>query len=136
MPIQAPKETPAIQQVRASGLTDCAQSSAAAASDSSPAPWSKAPWLRPTPRKLKRSAEKPRFAKRVEQVVDDLVVHRAAELRMRMQHDADRRAALLRRLVAALEAAGGPGEDDFRHGSQPLTALPVGRRRRTRPAEP
>ena len=38
MPIQAPKETPAIQQLRASGLTDCAQSSAAAASESSPAP--------------------------------------------------------------------------------------------------
>ena len=53
----------------------------------------------------------------VEQVVDDLVVHRAAELRMRMQHDPDRRAALLRRLVAALDAAGGPGEDDLRHPS-------------------
>ena len=63
MPIQAPKETPAIQQARASGLSACAQSSAAAASESSPAPWSKMPWLRPTPRKLKRSTEKPRFTK-------------------------------------------------------------------------
>src|SRR5271155_3496513 len=50
MPIQAPNEKPAIQQLRASGLTDCAQSSAAAASDNSPMPWSKPPWLRPTPR--------------------------------------------------------------------------------------
>ena len=63
MPIQAPKETPAIQQARASGLTDWAQSRAAAASESSPWPWSKAPWLRPTPRKLKRRTEKPRFTK-------------------------------------------------------------------------
>jgi len=34
MPIQAPNEKPAIQQLRASGLTVCAQSSAAAASES------------------------------------------------------------------------------------------------------
>jgi hypothetical protein len=61
MPIHAPNDTPAIQHARASGFTDWAQSRAAAASDSSPAPWSNEPWLRPTPRKLKRSAEKPRF---------------------------------------------------------------------------
>ena len=63
MPIQAPNEMPAIQQARASGLTAWAQSSAAAASESSPWPWSNVPWLRPTPRKLKRSAEKPRSTK-------------------------------------------------------------------------
>src|ERR1700734_1566399 len=63
MPIQAPNEKPAIQQLRASVLTDCAQSSADAASDNSPMPWSKPPWLLPTPRKLKRSAEKPRCTK-------------------------------------------------------------------------
>jgi len=39
MPIQAPNEKPAIQQERASGLIDCAQSSAEAASESSPVPW-------------------------------------------------------------------------------------------------
>src|SRR5215210_6919991 len=38
MPIQAPNEKPAIQQLRASGLIDCAQSSAEAASDNSPVP--------------------------------------------------------------------------------------------------
>ena len=43
-------------------------------------------------------------------------VARAAELRMRMQHDADRRALLLGRLVPSLDAAGGPGEDNLRHG--------------------
>jgi hypothetical protein len=36
MPIQDPNETPAIQHARASGLIDCAQSSADAASDNSP----------------------------------------------------------------------------------------------------
>ena len=63
MPIQAPNEKPAIQQLLASGLIDCAQSSAEAASDSSPVPWSNEPWLRPTPRKLKRSTAKLRCAK-------------------------------------------------------------------------
>jgi hypothetical protein len=42
----------------ASGWIDCTQSSAAAASDNSPMPLSKLPWLRPTPRKLKRSVGK------------------------------------------------------------------------------
>ena len=63
MPIQAPNEKPAIQHERASGLIVCAQSSAEAASDSSPVPWSNEPWLRPTPRKLKRSTENPRCTK-------------------------------------------------------------------------
>ena len=60
MPISAPKLTPAIQVVCASGWIDCTQSSAAAASESSPMPLSKLPWLRPTPRKLKRNVAKPR----------------------------------------------------------------------------
>ena len=56
-----------------------------------PMPWSYSPWLRPTPRKLKRRTVKPILVKRVMQVVDDAVVHRAAELRMRVQDDGDRR---------------------------------------------
>mgnify|MGYP006999173872 CR=1 FL=1 len=55
--------TPAIQVVEASGWKLCTQSSALAASDSSPTPLSKVPWLLPTPRKLKRRTEKPLFAK-------------------------------------------------------------------------
>ena len=51
----------------------------------------------------------------VEEVVDDLVVHRAAELRMRMQDDGDRRALFLGGLVAALQATGRTGENDLRH---------------------
>ena len=38
MPIHAPKEKPAIQHAEAFSLNDCSQSSAAAASDSSPSP--------------------------------------------------------------------------------------------------
>ena len=55
MPIQAPKEKPPTQQASAFGFSACIQSSAEAASDSSPSPRSWMPWLRPTPRKLKRS---------------------------------------------------------------------------------
>ncbi len=62
MPIHEPNDTPAIQHAFASGFTACTQSRAAAASDSSPEPWSKDPWLRPTPRKLKRRAANPRLA--------------------------------------------------------------------------
>ncbi len=58
--IQAPKEKPATQQPLLFGLCCCIQSSALAASRSSPWPWSNTPWERPTPRKLKRSTEKPR----------------------------------------------------------------------------
>jgi len=43
------------------------------------------------------------------------VVHRAAELRMRMQHDADRRVFLLGRMITAFYAASRTCEDDFRH---------------------
>ncbi|GAA3248270.1 hypothetical protein GCM10020258_01440 [Sphingomonas yabuuchiae] len=60
MPIHAPKLTPAIQVVEASGWKLCTQSSAEAASDSSPMPLSNTPWLLPTPRKLKRNVAKPR----------------------------------------------------------------------------
>src|SRR5690606_23739435 len=51
----------------------------------------------------------------VEEIVDDLVVHRAAELRMQMQDERDRRALILRRLIAAFETAGGAGKNDFGH---------------------
>src|ERR1700757_4178531 len=63
MPIQAPNEKPATQQDPALGLYVCSQSSDAAASESSPSPRSKLPWLRPTPRKLNRKVEKPRRTK-------------------------------------------------------------------------
>jgi cysteine desulfurase len=49
------------------------------------------------------------------------VIHRAAELRMRMQHDRDRRVLLLGGMITAFEAAGGAGENDFRHPALALT---------------
>jgi hypothetical protein len=49
------------------------------------------------------------------ELVDDLVIHRAAELRMRMQDDRDRGVFLRRRVIAAFDAAGRSGKDHFRH---------------------
>ncbi len=63
MPISAPKLTPATHVVCASGWIVCTQSSAEAASLNSPMPLSNEPWLRPTPRKLKRSVANPRSTK-------------------------------------------------------------------------
>ena len=53
--------------------------------------------------------------KSVVDLVDDLMVHRAAELRMRMQHDGERCIFLRRRVIAGFDSAGRSGEDDFRH---------------------
>ncbi|MEH2572377.1 hypothetical protein [Bradyrhizobium sp. AZCC 1708] len=53
--------------------------------------------------------------KRVIALVDDLVIHRAVELRMRMQDHRDRRVLLLGRMITAFEAACGAGENYFRH---------------------
>ena len=106
MPIQAPNEKPAIQQLRASVLTVCAQSSAdggirqfadavveraLAAADAA---------------EVEAQHGKVAMHEGVVDLVDDLMVHRAAELRMRMQHDADRRVLLPRRVVTAFDAAG------------------------------
>src|SRR5262245_34454311 len=51
----------------------------------------------------------------VVELVDDLVVHRAPKLRVRVQQDADRGILLPGRVVAALDASGRAGEDDLRH---------------------
>ncbi len=50
-----------------------------------------------------------------EQGIDDLVVHRPAMLRMRMQQQGDRRVGLLGMLIAALEPAFRTVDDDLRH---------------------
>src|SRR5690606_28523291 len=51
----------------------------------------------------------------VEQVVDDLVVHRPAKLRMRMQHDGDRRVLFLGGLISSFQPAGGTSKDYLGH---------------------
>ena len=60
------------------------------------------------------------LSEHVEQVVDDLIVHRAPEFGVRMQDDRDRRVGAVTGLVAAFEAAFGPVEDNFWHQSFPL----------------
>jgi hypothetical protein len=51
------------------------------------------------------------------ELVDDLVIHRAAELRMRMQHDADRGILLLGRMITAFDAASRTCENNLGHWS-------------------
>jgi hypothetical protein len=51
----------------------------------------------------------------VEQLIGDLIVHRSAELRVRMEHDRDRRPAFPRRLKPAFKSPGGAREHDLRH---------------------
>jgi hypothetical protein len=51
----------------------------------------------------------------VEEIVDDLVVHRPAELRVRMQDNGYRCVFLARRLVAAFQATRRTGKNDLRH---------------------
>src|SRR5260370_24902303 len=48
-------------------------------------------------------------------LVDDLVIHRAVKLRMRMQDHRNRRVLLLGRMITAFETARGAGENNFRH---------------------
>src|SRR5213078_1536993 len=58
---------------------------------------------------------KPAMRERVVALVDDLMIHRAVKLRMRMQDHRNRRVLLLRRMVTAFKAARGAGENNFRH---------------------
>jgi hypothetical protein len=43
------------------------------------------------------------------------MVHRAAELRVGVEHDTDRGVALARRVITALNAPSGAGEDNLGH---------------------
>src|SRR4029078_3405613 len=54
------------------------------------------------------------------ELVDDLMIHRPAELRVRMQDDRDRRVPRPGRVETAFNPAGGTGEDDFGHIFEPL----------------
>src|SRR5262245_66182239 len=51
----------------------------------------------------------------VVELVDDLVVHRAPELRMRVQDDGDGRILLLRRVIPAFDPPSRAGKDDLGH---------------------
>ena len=74
----------------ASVCTVCTQSSAAAASDSSPEPWSNVALAAADAAEIEAQHRKAALREHVEELIDDLVVHRAAELRVRMEDDGDR----------------------------------------------
>src|SRR3569833_1372520 len=76
--------------------------------------------------RIEAQDRKAAFREHIEQVVDDLVVHRAAEFRVRMEHDRDRRVRVFAGLVAPLEAAFGPVENYFWHRSFPLAEAGLG----------
>src|SRR5712691_5680241 len=60
----------------------------------------------------------------VVELIDDLVVHRAPELRMRVKHDGDRRILLPSRVIAPLYSPGRAGEDDLGHAVSNLDWAP------------
>jgi citrate lyase beta subunit len=60
----------------------------------------------------------------VMQIVDNLVVHRSAKLRMRMQHDRNRRIPVFLRVITAFKPAFGAGENHFGHRFACLFAVP------------
>ena len=115
MPIQAPNEKPAIQHERASGLIDCAQSSAEAESDSSPGAVVERALAPADAAEIEPQHREAPMHELIVHLVDDLMVHRPAELRVRMQDDGDRGVLLACRVVAAFEPTRGAGEDDFGH---------------------
>src|ERR1700677_1154981 len=55
-------------------------------------------------------------------IIHNLIVHRAAKLRVRMQNDGDRRAALFGGMETAFESSGRTVENHFRHFASSLLA--------------
>src|SRR5262249_30527375 len=70
--------------------------------------------------------------KGVVELIDDLVVHRAPELRVRVQDDGDGRILLPRRMIPAFDPTSRAGKDDFGHAQPrrdskgPLTLTTAG----------
>ena len=115
MPIQAPKEKPATQQLlrigvhrlhpveRRGGVGELA----GAVVELALAP--------PDAAEIEAEHRKAALREHIEELVDDLVVHRPAELRVGMEDDGDRAVLLLGGLETPFESAGRAGEDHFRH---------------------
>src|SRR5262249_33104481 len=55
------------------------------------------------------------------ELIDDLVVHRPAVLRMRVQQEGDRRIRRLAVVIAAFEPPFGPGNNHIRHVAGPMS---------------
>ena len=116
MPIQAPKLTPATQVVSASGWIVWTQSSAQAASRQlADAVVEHALALADAAEVEAQRREAAPDEGLVEQL-DDLVVHRPARLRVRVEDQRDRRARAGAGMETAFEAALGAGKNDFGHG--------------------
>lgn len=69
----------------------------------------------PDTAKIEAERGKAALLEHIEKIINDLVVHRAAELWVRMQDECDRRVLFLGRLIAAFEASGRSVENDFWH---------------------
>jgi hypothetical protein len=67
------------------------------------------------PAEIEAQRREPPLLEHVKEIVHDRIVHRAAELRMRVQDDGDRRLSVPRRLHPALDASRGAGENHFWH---------------------
>jgi hypothetical protein len=108
MPIQAPNENPAIDRLRpVERRCGIGQFALAVVEGTLAAPH--AAEIEPQHREIAVN-------ERIIDLIDDLMVHRAPELGVRMQHDGKRRVLLPRRMVSSLDASGGADENDFRHG--------------------
>ncbi len=116
MPISAPKLTPAIQVVCASGWIDCTQSSAAAASRKLADAVVEAALAAADAAEVEAQHRKAAVDESLVQPLDDAVVHRAPALRVRVEDHRNRRARARRRSETAFEAAFRAGENDGGHG--------------------
>jgi len=67
------------------------------------------------PAEVEAQHREAKLVERIMQVIHDAVVHGAAELRMRMQHDGNRGVSVFLGVVSAFQTALGAGENHFGH---------------------
>ncbi len=116
MPIQAPKLTPATQVVSASGWMLCTQSSAEAASRQLADAVVEHALALADAAEVEAQRREAALDEGLVEQLHDLVVHRAAGLRVRMEDQRDRRAGAGAGVETAFEASLGAGKNDFGHG--------------------
>ena len=116
MPIQAPKLTPATQVVSASGWMLWTQSSAEAASLKFADAVVEHALALADAAEIEAQGRKAALDEGLVEQLDDLVVHRPAGLRVRMEDQRDRRARAGAGMETAFEAAFGARENHFGHG--------------------
>src|SRR5690606_17474385 len=67
------------------------------------------------PAEIEAQRGKAALLEHIEKIIDDLVVHRSAELRMRMKDKRDRSILFFGRLITTFKASGRAVENDFWH---------------------